>query len=156
VSAAPCIAARRVGLAVLSMLLVASCTGAPEQLRCVHRELGSTAPDTSLQLDVAEDAALVLTDAADRIDLALTMMPPVVAPIILVHHSAGGQELSRRDLKVTVPGGISTRCSIGSSAALSSCAATPVAVPSPVAGRWSVEPNGNHVLEFGMSVRLCR
>lgn len=132
----------------------ASCDPRPAPQQCVRRELGSMGPENSFRLSIAEVDEITIDDASDRIDVAMTLVPPVVAPVMLVQRRSDGTE-TRWQLEVVAGSAISTRCAVASTPAGSSCKATLAGLPAPMAGDWSVEAGGNFLIEAGLSVRLC-
>ena len=111
-------------------------------------------PENSFRVTIAADAAVSLDDAADSMDVAFTIVPPITAPVTLIQ-TRDGAEVARWDLKVVPGGGISTRCRLGMTLALSTCGAAIGDSPHVTRGDWFIELNGNRILEAGVSFRAC-
>jgi hypothetical protein len=146
--------AARSGLGLL-LLLLASCSTEPATQRCIRSDVGSMGSENAFRLSVPADASPPLDDKDDRMDVALSVVPPLVAPVTLLH-SVDGKEVARWELDVIAPVGLSTRCRIGATKVLSTCGAVVGDLPHSTAGDWSIEPRGNRVLEVGLSFRTCR
>lgn len=142
-------------LVLTAILLLASCSAQPSAQKCSRVDVGSMGEDNAFRLTVATDAAPVLDDASDRLDVAFTLVPPIVAPVILIQ-SVEGKEVGRWELKVSPATGISTRCRLGATPALSTCGAVIGNLPRSAAGEWTIDARGNRVLEVALSFRTCR
>lgn len=138
------------------LVTLAGCTIEPAPARCVRVELGSMGPENQFRLLVASDAGQVLDESADRLEVGMSIVPPVSGPVTLVQQDESGRELARWDLEVGKVNGLSTRCSVGFGAATSTCKVSLPSPPFSAAGDWRLQDNGNRVLEAGLSLRLCR
>jgi hypothetical protein len=135
--------------------LVLSCSPAPTTQRCSRYDVPSMGPENNFRISLAAATVPALDSPDDRMDVTFSIVPPIAGPVVLVH-SEGGSEKSRWQLAVPAGSGISTRCRIGATAALSTCNATLPALPMTAAGEWSLEPGDNRVLEAGIALRVCR
>lgn len=140
---------------IAAALLLTSCTAEPVAMKCSRYDAPSMGPENAFRIAIAREGAPLLDDAADHIDVALTLVPPVVGPVVLVH-TLDGREDARWELKVGPDSGISTRCRLGATPVLSTCNVTMGNLPISTAGQWSVEPGSNRVLEAGLAFRTCR
>lgn len=147
-------AASSLVIACLVAISCSSCSGEPATQRCVRHEIGSMGVDNSFHLRVADDDETTLDDT-DRIDLAMTLIPPATGPVTLIQRRSDGTE-ARWQLAVVPGSTITTRCAIASTRPASTCEATLATLPARIAGDWSVEANGNHLIEAGISLRICR
>jgi len=147
---------RSVALAALLLAVLSSCSATPVVPTCGRVDAPrSMGPENAFRVSIPAESAPTLSGDRDRMDVAFTFVPPLVGPIVLVK-SVGGREAIRWELKVGPGAGISTRCRLGATAALSTCGATIGTLPFSAGGEWSIEPNGNRVLEAGLSFRTCR
>jgi hypothetical protein len=119
----------RRAIVVVAFVAMASCSKEPVDVRCTRTELGSMGAENQFQLRVADDEALVLDDAADRLDIGITIVPPASGPITLVQRAADGREIVRFVLNVPAINGISTRCTVGSTPLSSTCGASMSGAP---------------------------
>lgn len=136
-------------------VLSTSCAAAPIVPKCARIDVPSMGPENEFRVSIPAESASTVRDPRDRIDIALTMLAPIVGPVVLVQ-AIRGKEAAHWQLNVSTSTGISTRCRIGSTPLLSTCDATLGNLPLSTAGEWSIDPGANHVLEAGLSFRTCR
>lgn len=141
--------------AVALVALLSSCSAQALVPKCSRIDVPSMGPENSFRVTIPSDTAPNLTGIGDRIELAISIVPPLSGPVTLVQ-SNEGRETGRWVLEVGPGSGISTRCRIGTSVGLSTCKAAIGDLPHSSAGQWSMEPGNNRVLEAGLSFRVCR
>lgn len=111
-------------------------------------------PENGFQLSVADDEFPLLDDDNERMDVAVTVVPPLVGPVSLVQ-IVDGKPLARWELRLPQPTGMSTRCTVGLSPTTSTCGVTISDRPHPPGGYYELDARGNHVLEAGLAFFLC-
>lgn len=136
------------------LLLMTACSPATETQLCGRREVGSMGPENSFRLTVAEDRFPPLDTSEERIDIAFTIVPPIVGPVSLFQ-VIDGEQFAKWDLQVNAQPGIVARCSVGPPPMAFACGAELTDRPHPTGGYYSIEANGNRVLEAGLSFYLC-
>lgn len=150
----PSAKALRAAAALAALTMAASCTSAPETVRCRRIDVASMGPENSFRTNIAADAVPALEGPGAGIRAALTLVPPVAGPVTLLQFS-DGREVARWELKLPASTGSSAICRIGTTAEASTCGATIVDAPHLAAGHWTLEAGGNRVLEAGLSFDLC-
>lgn len=138
-----------------ALFVLSACAAEPTLPKCTRIDVPSMGPENSFRVSVAAQSASTLAGNGDRIDIAMTMVPPIDGPVTLVH-TEDGRETGRWQLKVGLGSSISTRCRLGATPALSTCSASIGNLPRSSAGEWSVEPGSNRLLEAGLAFRTCR
>ena len=141
---------------LLAAMIVSSCTGGatPATQNCTRYHVPSLGADNQFRVSVGTADVPELRGSGDHFDVAMSVVPPVVGPVTVVH-AADGKE-SRWDLRFAGGNGLSTRCRVGADGARSTCSASLGVVSIRPEGVWSLETNGNHVLEAGLSFQVCR
>jgi len=142
-------------MATALVMLLASCSAEPIVPKCSHRNAVSMGAENDFRVSILSEGGVKLEDNDDRIDVAMTIVPPIVGPVTLVQQ-VEGREPVRWDLELIPGTSISTRCRLGATPDLSTCKAAIGALPMATAGNWSIEPRGNHVLEAALAFRTCR
>lgn len=135
-------------------LLGVSCS--PEQVvpNCARFDVGSMGPENNFHVLVDSPDAPTLRKAFDRIDVALSVVRPPRDSVVLVH-TPPGRPSTRWTLEFPAASGISTRCRLGTTSALSTCGATLGVLPRSLEGNWSLETTDGHVLEAAVAVLTC-
>ncbi len=136
-----------------SILGAAACGTAPLPRRCVRVNLASMGPDNGFRIEVPAGLVSSLDDASESMDLAVTVVGPVAAPVRLVQVS-GEHQLGDWQLKLPEPAGLSTRCSIGFGFN-ATCGAGLGDKPHPTAGAYTLDTGGNRILEAALSFTSC-
>jgi len=143
-------------LAILGATLLGACAPAPEAVHCRRLDVVSMGPENGFRTRVAGEVQETVDDPAGRIDVAVTAAPPLSGPITLIQ-TVEGREVARWDIAPPPSAGAVHRCSIGFTTSDPSCGAG-VRIPSRshrIAGEWSVQPNGNRILEASVSFHRC-
>lgn len=142
-------------LASLALFVFSSCVTATVVPKCRRIAALSMGPENAYRVSIPVESAATLAGEGDRMDVAFTIVPPLVGPVVLVQ-KVDGREAARWELKAGSGSGISTRCRLGATRALSTCDAAIGSLPFATAGEWSIEPLANRVLEAGLSLHTCR
>ncbi|HXC51677.1 MAG TPA: hypothetical protein VN634_12375 [Candidatus Limnocylindrales bacterium] len=136
-------------------LAAVSCNMAPVSApTCRRYEALALGPETNFHGSIPDGQFPLLKDPGERIDLAVTLVPPVVGPVTLVQ-LVDGKPFAKWDLTLPAPTGMSTRCSIGLSVGTSSCGVTIMDQPHPPGGYYELQTRGNTILEAGLALNLC-
>jgi hypothetical protein len=141
-------------VALLALVVLSSCKPPSAPPACRRYETLPLGPENGFRLAVAKDAFPLLDNANERIDVALSVVPPLVGPVTLVQ-IVDGQPLATWDLPLPPPTGLSTRCSIGLSLENSTCGATIRDRPHPPGGSYELQARGNTVLEASIAFFVC-
>jgi hypothetical protein len=139
----------------ISVAVLLGACAAERVPKCRRIDAPSMGPENAFRISIPAESAPVLAGETDRVEVAFTIVPPVEGPVTLVHSLEGG-DTTRWELKVGAAAGISTRCRLGATRALSTCDSSIGNLPLSFAGQWSVEPGKNRLLEAGLGVRTCR
>jgi len=142
------------GLAIVAALVIGACepTAAPQ--RCRRYEGVALVPENHFAASLELDATILIDLPEERLDVAMSVVPPVRGTIDLVH-VVGDREMERWELTVPDPNPSIVRCLISPAGGWLGCGAVIREVPHPTGGYYYMRPNGNTVLEAGLSFYLC-
>jgi hypothetical protein len=137
-----------------ALTLVTGCTASPLKLPCQTYVVGSFTPENHYALSVETTGWPQLDQPREWIEIGLLAARPVTAPIDLVH-VLGTQEVERWKLEPPATAGATVTCRIAPGPE-GGCGASIRITPQNMSGYYYLEPNGNALVEAGMSFKLCR
>lgn len=149
----PSLRALLAALCAASTLLAACAT--TTTVKCRRVEFGSMGPENGFRVTIPADEAPSLDGDDERINLAMTIVPPVAGPVFLIQN-VEDRTIGRWEMKTVVPAGANTRCSLGFLPSMSPCTVVLETRPHSMKGDWSIDPGDNRVLEAGLSAVVCR
>jgi len=141
-------------LVIAAALVIGACepTAAPQ--RCRRHDGVALVPENGFAASVESDELTLIDLPEERIDLAMSVVRPVRGTIDLVH-VVGDREMGRWELTVPDSNLSTARCLISPASGWFACGAMIREVPYPTGGYYYLRPNGNTVLEAGLSFYLC-
>jgi hypothetical protein len=141
--------------AVTLACLVAGCAPTPTPVRCQSYDVAALTPDNQFAASIDGTGLPLIDQAAEGIEVSLTLIRPISGPITLVHVVAE-HEAERWEL-TTPTGGDQpwARCFISPSPTYSTCSASVANPPVAPGGYYYLLAHQNTVLEAGLSFRLC-
>ena len=143
-------------LAALALVSVMTggCSEEPVILECRRHDIAAAAKQGSSTAFVVEVSGQSLDDVRDHMDVGITVLRPVVAPITFVH-VLDDREVERWDFQLPEAAHPVVLCRASPEKTRSSCGVSLTKVPHPLRGYYYLLPNGNRVVEASLSFWLC-
>ena len=151
----PVAAFRALGIGVLMLALGAGACAPAAPQSCQRYDALSLNPENDFAASLDWQSPLLVDRPPERIDVALSLLPPVRGPIELVHVS-GDHETERWAL--TLPSSTSNAnsvCWIEPRGGSPNCGVSLAEGPFAPGGYYYLRAGGNIVLEAGLAFYLC-
>lgn len=147
--------ARGLAVGFLGLTLIAGACAPASPQRCHRYDALSLTRENGFAASLDWKDERPIDIAPERLEVALTIVPPILGPVELVH-VLGDVETDRWSLTLTTPANVtSTVCWITPPSARANCGATLPDMPYFPGGYYYLRPNANVVMEAGIAFHIC-